>query len=253
MRGLPSLRSSRQNPRASGGGAATASPARRDQLTSVPLASHCGGGEREERCGRLFRQAQPGAVLVRKARGAQARAQRAGIDEVGPHGGSRDFAGIDAHHRLERGLARGIGAPIGLELPRAAAQVTNMARPAGERRSSGSSARTRRQLAVRLTSITSCQTLGSKWPIGDSVPSTPAAPTSTSSRPKRAPKRRAQLLDLVEVAQIDRDERRGAARRADGIVGLFEPALRCAPAARHARPRRRAARPRPRRGRARRR
>src|SRR3990167_5353260 len=65
-------------------------------------------------------------------------------------------------------------------------EVTKMARPASEARSSGSSERISRQLAVTFTAMIRSKSLGSMWPIGDSAPRTPALPSSTSSRPKRS-------------------------------------------------------------------
>ena len=56
-----------------------------------------------------------------------------------------------------------------------------MARPASERRSSGSSVRISRQLAVRLISSTSFQASAVTWPSGDSGPRMPALPTRMSS------------------------------------------------------------------------
>ena len=65
-------------------------------------------------------------------------------------------------------------------------EVTKIARPASERRSSGSSERIRRQFAVTLTAMTWSNTLGSMCPIGDRMPRMPALPKSTSRRPKRS-------------------------------------------------------------------
>ncbi len=58
-------------------------------------------------------------------------------------------------------------------------------RPAAERRSSGSSDRMSRQLAVTLTAITSSHVFGSRWWRGVRRPRTPALPTKASSRPHR--------------------------------------------------------------------
>ena len=62
-------------------------------------------------------------------------------------------------------------------------EVTNTARPAAERLSSGSIARMRCQLAVTLTASVSSQVFGSMWPSGEGTLPTAALPTSTSSRP----------------------------------------------------------------------
>src|SRR5580698_5252068 len=69
---------------------------------------------------------------------------------------------------------------------RAAPLVTNSTRPASDWRSSGSSERISRQLAMRLTSITSWKVLGSRCVSGVSCPSTPALPRKASSLPQRS-------------------------------------------------------------------
>ena len=80
----------------------------------------------------------------------------------------------------------------------------------------------RRQLAVRLMSITSCHALGSKCPSGDSEPSRPPLATSTSSRPKRSDGA-AQLVEASKSAR-SRGTSVAAAGRADRVVRLLEPA-----------------------------
>ncbi len=95
-----------------------------------------------------------------KASAAHEGAHRSRIEEIDPHLRVGDLGGIDADQHVERGLAGGIGAPVRHDPALATPDVTKMARPASERRSSGSIDRIRRQLAVTFTAITLLENLG---------------------------------------------------------------------------------------------
>ena len=60
----------------------------------------------------------------------------AGIEEVDAQPRLARLAGIGAHHHLEGGLARRVGAPIGKDAE-PAPEVTKMARPASDWRRAG--------------------------------------------------------------------------------------------------------------------
>ena len=92
-----------------------------------------------------------------------------GIHEVGAHGRVLDLVRVGLDQRLEPRLGDGVGTPVGRAAD-AAPEDTKMARPASERRSSGSSVRIRRQLAVRLTSITSPQASAVTCPEATAAP-----------------------------------------------------------------------------------
>ena len=80
---------------------------------------------------------------------AQAGRHRPGIEQVDAEPGQPQLGGVGQDQRLERGLARGVAAPIGPPGP--AAAVGDEHRPAGRRRrSSGSRLRIRRWLATQV-------------------------------------------------------------------------------------------------------
>ena len=105
-------------------------------------------------------------------------------------------------------------------------EVRKTARPASERRSSGSSERISRQLAVTLTAITSSQTFGSRWASGVIAPSSPALPRSMSSLPQRENIAAPEPVDGGKILEVERHQRRRAALRPDLVVELLERADR---------------------------
>ena len=107
-------------------------------------------------------------------------------------------------------------------MPVAAPEVTNTARPASERFSSGSSVRISRQLADRLMSITCVpgilrhvvQRRQRTEDAGVADEDVELAPALEQRRP--------ELIDLVALAEIELQQRRLAAARADLVVELLE-------------------------------
>ena len=77
-----------------------------------------------------------------------------------------------------------------------------------------------------LTASTSVRSSGMAWLTGVNFPSTPAACTKTSNRPNRATILGATDFELFRLAQVQRQQRRGAAGGTDGVVGILQPALR---------------------------
>ena len=104
-----------------------------------------------------------------------------------------------------------------------------MTRPAAEARSSGSSERMSRQLAVRLTATISSHALTSTWCSGVIGPRIPALPSRTSSRPQRrkiaSPSRSSAAKSLrSQGTRVSGDSPPGVERRRL-VVELLERAL----------------------------
>ena len=158
--------------------------AHRDDLAVAGAFRH---GEVEKGFGDAFRRRQGRRVLAREDPGRAAGCARCpGSIRLARTVVVRDLAGIDPHQRFERRPCSRHRRPNRAGRRAPAAQVTKIARPACDCRSSGSSARISRQLAVRLTSMTSLPQLGVDMArAATSAPNTPALPTSMSSRPKR--------------------------------------------------------------------
>ena len=111
---------------------------------------------------------------------------RPGSKAVDPQRHVRRLVGPGAHQRLDGCLGGRVGRPEGAGRCARCSTSRTTARPASERRSSGSTERISRQVPVTLTVITLSKVFASTWPIGEMTPSTPALATRMSSLPQRS-------------------------------------------------------------------
>ena len=99
-----------------------------------------------------------------------------------------------------------------------------MARPASDCRSSGSSERISRQLAVTLTAITFSKTFGSRWAIGEMTPSIAGIGEEHVELAPALVNRAAQPVDAGAVLEVERHQRRRRRAALICVVELLEPA-----------------------------
>ena len=93
-----------------------------------------------------------------------------------------------------------------------------MTRAASERRNSGSSVRINRQLAVTFTAKTRSQWAEGMWGRGERAPRMAALPTKHVETPEALIERGAERVDRLPVGEIERNEARAAADRADVVI-----------------------------------
>ncbi len=94
-----------------------------------------------------------------------------------------------------------------------------IARPASDLRSSGSTERISRQVAVTLMVMTLSNTFASTWPIGEIVPRMPALATKYVELPPPVVDGGAQAIDGGHVGEVERHECR-LAFAGPGALGL---------------------------------
>ena len=104
-----------------------------------------------------------------------------------------------------------------------------MARPASEKRSSGSTERISRHVPVTLTAMTLSNTLASTWPIGAMTPSTRGIGDQDVELSPALVDRAAEPVDAGHVGEVERHQRRLAlagpgALGLDLVVEFFQPA-----------------------------
>ena len=93
------------------------------------------------------------------------------------------------------------------------AEDRSNARPASDSRSSGSTERISRQVAVTLTAITLSKTLASTWPIGEMTPSIAGIGDQDVELAPALVDRAAEPVDAGHVGEVERHQRRLAAGR----------------------------------------
>ncbi len=149
-------------------------------------------------------------------------AVRAGIDEVHLDRAVGGLVGVGLGQRLERGLVTRSRGPNRRERMRATPEVTKMTRPASERRSSGSSVRISRQLAVTLMAKHAFPML--RRDVGErrQAPENGGVADQHVEPAEALIERRSERIDGLAVGEVERNERRLAARGPDRVVDLFK-------------------------------
>src|SRR5579864_6245566 len=180
-----------------------------------------GQSELEEGLGDTLGRRQRHRVFAGKDTGAQSRAYDPRSDQIGAHSGLLDLRGIGLYQHLEPGFAHRIGAPIGARGASDAAGDKDRAPVRG-----GAQQRVHRP---------------NQPPIGGEIKVDDLVPQLGIDMPKRRERaelgciadedvevpvtlvdRRGELVDLDEVAQVERHQRGAAAGGANLVVDLFE-------------------------------
>ena len=152
-------------------------------------------------------------VLARHGLRPHGGARRAGIDAVDAQREVLRLVGPGAAQRLDRRLGGRIGRPEGAGVMRCAATTSGWRGRHRTARSSGSTERISRQVAVTLTVITFSKTLASIWPIGEITPRIAGIGHQHVELAPALVDGAAQPVDAGHVGQVERHQRGAAAAR----------------------------------------